>query len=77
MNFDLENNKDHLIPVFSMSIHVLCSIGIVSQPLVDDGFSIGLAFAAGFPEAFFSSWIGMASLTNLSIPLSIRIQDTA
>ena len=59
-----------------MSIHCLCSIGVKSQPLVDDGFNIGLAFAAGFPKLFSSSWIGMASLTNLSIPFTIRIQDT-
>ena len=32
-----------------MSIHFLCSIGIKFQLLVDDGFNIGLAFAAGSP----------------------------
>ena len=41
-----------------MSIHFLCPIGIKFTSLVDDGFSIGLAFAAGFPEAFSSSCIG-------------------
>ena len=50
--------------------------GAKSQPLVDHGFNLGLAFAAGFPEAFSSSWIGMASLTNLSIRFTVRIQDT-
>ena len=48
-----------------MSIHCLCSIGIVSQPLVDDGFNLGFAFAPGFTEAFSSSWIGMASRLNV------------
>ena len=47
-----------------MSIHSLCSIGAKSQPLVHENFHIELAFAAGFPEAFSSSWIGMASLTK-------------
>ena len=46
------------------------------RPLVDDGFDIGLAFAAGFLEAFSSSWIGMASLTNLPIPFTILVQDS-
>ena len=31
-----------------MSIHFLRSIAVKSQPLVDDGFNIGLVFAAGF-----------------------------
>ena len=59
-----------------MSIHCLCPIGVESQPLVDDGYSTGLDFAAGFTEAVSSSWIGMASLTNLSIPITILIQDS-
>ena len=59
-----------------MSIHFLCPIGTKSQPLDDDGFSTGLDFAAGFTEAFSSSWIGMASLTNLSIPITILIEDS-
>ena len=59
-----------------MSIHFLCPIRIELTSLIDDGFSVGLAFAAGFSEAFSSSWIGMASPTNLSIPFTIRIQDT-
>ena len=38
--------------------------GIKSNLLVDDGFNIGLAFTADFPEALSSSsWIGIASLT--------------
>ena len=72
----LVNNKDHWIPCVSMSIHCLCPIRIKSQPLVDDGFNIGLAFAASFPEAVSSSWIGMASLTYLSIQVTILIQDS-
>ena len=35
----------------------LCPIGRKSRPLVDDDFSIGLAFATDFSEAFSSSWI--------------------
>ena len=58
-----------------MSIHFLCSIGIKFQLLVDDGFNIGLAFAAGFPEALSSSWIGIASLTYFSTPFTILIQE--
>ena len=60
----------------SMSIHCLCSLGVKSQPLVDYGFSTRLAFTAGYPEAFSSSWIGMASVANLSIPFTILIQDS-
>ena len=59
-----------------MSIHFLCPVGIEFTSLTDDGFNIGLAFAGSFPEAFSSSWIGMASLANLSTPFTIRIQDT-
>ena len=58
-----------------MSIHFLCPIGIKFQLLVDDGFNIGLAFAAGFPEAPSSSWIGIASLTYFSTPFKILIQN--
>ena len=58
-----------------MSTHSRCSIGTVSQPLVDDGFNIGLAFAAGFPESLSSSWIGIASLAYISTPFTILIQD--
>ena len=43
--------------------------------LVDDGLNIGLAFAAGFPEALSSSRIGIASLTSFSTPLKILIQE--
>ena len=71
----LENNKDPLDSCISMSIHCLCSIGVKFTLLVDDGFSIGLAFAAGFTEALSSSWIGITSLTYLSIPFTIRFQD--
>ena len=59
-----------------MSIHCLCTMRVQSQPLVDDDFSVGLAFASGFTEAFSSSWIGMASLTNLSKPFTFLIQDS-
>ena len=52
-----------------------CPTGINFQLLVDDGFSIGLAFAAGFPEALSSSWTGIASLTYISTPFAILIQD--
>ena len=69
-----ENKKDLWIPVFQCQPIVFNEVK--SQPLVDDGFSMGLAFAAGFSEAFSSSWIGMASLTNLSIPFTILIQDS-
>ena len=51
-------------------------MGIEFTSLIDDGLNIGIAFAAGFPKAFSSSWIGMASLTNLSIPFTSLIQDT-
>ena len=63
-----QNEKDPWI--FSLSIEFLCSIGVKSQTLVDDVFNLGLAFAAGFPEAFSSSWIGTTSRTNLSIPFT-------
>ena len=76
MNFDTWEQEGSLDSCVPMSIHCLCSIGVKPQPLVDDGFSTGLVFAAGFPEAFSSSWIGMASLANLSIPFTIPIQDS-
>ena len=43
--------------------------------LVDAGFKIGIAFAAGLSEAYSPSWIGIASLTCLSTPLTIFIQE--
>ena len=58
-----------------MSIHLLCSIGIKFQLLVDDGFKTGLDFAAGFTEDLSSSWIGIASLTFFSTPFTILIQE--
>ena len=59
-----------------MSIHFLCLIGTEFTSLIDDGFCTGLDFAAGFPGAFSSSWIGMAYVTNLSILFTIGIQDS-
>ena len=50
MNFDTWKQVGSLDSCVSMSIHCHCSIGKKSQPLVDDGFNIGLAFAAGFPK---------------------------
>ena len=58
-----------------MSIHFLSLIGMKFQLLVDDGFNIGLAFAAGFSEALSSSWIGIASLTYFSTWFTILIQE--
>ena len=74
MNFDT-GKKDHWIPVFRCRSIVFVQQEIKFTSLVDDGFNTGLAFAAGFPEAFPSSWIGMASLTNLSTPFTVLIQD--
>ena len=68
-----KNSKDLLGSCISASVHCLCSIGVKSQPHVDVSFIIGLVFAAGFPKAFSSSRIGMASLTNLSIPFTTLI----
>ena len=77
MKFDKWTQWRSLDSCISMSIHCLCFRGVESQPLVDDGFTMGLSFATGFPEAFSSSWIGMASLTILStIPFTILIQDS-
>ena len=59
----------------SMPIHFLCCIGMKFQLLVYDGFNIGLAFPAGFPEALSSSWIGIASKTYFSTPLTILIEE--
>ena len=58
-----------------MSIHLLCPTGKKFHSLVDDGFSIGFAFAACLPEALSSSWTGIASLTYFSTPFEILIQD--
>ena len=38
-------------------------MGMKFELLVDAGFNIGLAFAAGLPDASCPSWIGIASLT--------------
>ena len=77
MNFDIWKRQGPLDLFTSMSTHFRCPIGIGSQPLVDDGFNIGLDFAAGFPEALSSSWIGIASLAYFSTPFTILIQDVA
>ena len=41
--------------------------------LVDDGFNIDFAFAAGLSEASSPFWIGIAPLTYFSTPLTILI----
>ena len=57
MNLNTLKRKGSLDSCISASIHCLCSLRVKSQPLVDDSFNIGLAFAAGFSKAFSDKFV--------------------